>query len=177
MKKVIIITSSYRENSNSSLLAEAFKEGAEEVGNQVEIFSLKENRIAPCIGCSQCQVHGECFMKDKLNETLDKIIDSDVFVFASPTYYYSVSGNLKNFIDRTFAKFTKIKDKDFYYIGSSTDTSKSGIDRCVQTVQGFLDCVDNVKLKGIVYGTGLTDPDDARYSESLKEAYEMGKMI
>ena len=47
----------------------------------------------------------------------------------------------------------------------------------MDTVQGFLDCVENVKVKGIVYGTGLTDPDDARYLDILKEAYEMGKKI
>lgn len=177
MKKIVIITSSLRENSNSSLLAEAFKEGAEETGNSVEIISLKENRVAPCIGCSQCQVHGKCFMKDKLNEILDKIIAADVFVFASPTYYYSISGTLKNFIDRTYAKYSKIKNKDFYYIGSSSDTSKESIDKSVETVKGFLKCVENVNLKGVIYGTGLTDPDDARYSDVLRQAYEMGKKI
>ncbi len=88
MKKVVIITSSLREQSNSSLLAQAFKEGAEESGNSVELISLKENRIAPCVGCSQCQVHGECFMKDKLNDILDKIIEADVFAFSSPTYRF-----------------------------------------------------------------------------------------
>ena len=61
MKKVLIITSSLWEQSNSSLLAEAFKEGAEESKNNVEIIPLRENRIAPCIGCGSCQVHGECF--------------------------------------------------------------------------------------------------------------------
>ena len=177
MKKVVIITSSLREQSNSSLLAQAFKEGAEESGNSVELISLKENRIAPCVGCSQCQVHGECFMKDKLNDILDKIIEADVFAFSSPTYYYSISGTLKNFIDRTFAKFTKIENKDFYYIGSSTDTSKTSIDGAIETVNGFLRCVKNVKLKGIIYGTGLTDPGDAKYDDSLKQAYEMGKNI
>ena len=177
LKKVLIITSSLRDNSNSSALAERFMEGAKETGNEVELISLKTNRIAPCLGCNHCQIHGECIMKDKLNEMLDKIIDSDVLVFASPTYYYSISGTLKNFIDRTYAKFTKIKNKDFYYIGSSTDSSKSGIDRCVETVKGFLDCVENVNLKGIVYGTGLTDVGDAKYSNSYNEAYEMGKNI
>jgi len=177
MKKVLIITSSLRENSNSNVLAERFLEGAKESGNDVELISLKTNRIASCLGCNYCQIHGECIMKDKLNEILDKVIESDVLVFASPTYYYSISGTLKNFIDRTYAKFTKIKDKDFYYIGSSTDTSKSGISRCVDTVKGFLDCVENVNLKGIVYGTGLTDVGDAKYSDSYKEAYEFGKNI
>lgn len=177
MKKVLIITSSLREQSNSTLLAQAFKEGAEEKGNEVELISLRENRIAPCVGCGSCQVHGECFMKDKLNDILDKVIDVDVLVFASPTYYYSVNGTLKNFIDRTYAKYSKIKNKDFYYIGSSSDTSKESIDGAVETVKGFLRCVENVNLKGIVYGLNLNDQGEARYSESLKQAYEMGKNI
>ena len=177
MKKVLIITSSLREQSNSTLLAQAFKEGAEEKGNEVEIISLRENRIAPCVGCGSCQVHGECFMKDKLNDILDKVIDADVLVFASPTYYYSVNGTLKNFIDRTYAKYSKIKNKDFYYIGSSSDTSKESIDGAVETVKGFLRCVENVNLKGIVYDLNLNDQGEARYSESLKQAYEMGKNI
>ncbi len=177
MKKVVIITSSLRDNSNSNVLAERFMEGAKESGNEVELISLKTNRIVSCLGCNYCQIHGECVMKDKLNEILDKIIESDVLVFSSPTYYYSISGTLKNFIDRTYAKFTKIKDKDFYYIGSSTDTSKNGIDRCVDTVKGFLDCVDNVNLKGVVYGIGLTDVGDAKYSNAYNEAYELGKKV
>lgn len=177
MKKVVIFTSSFRDDGNSNTLALAFKEGAESAGNQVEIISLKQNHIAPCIGCCYCQVHGECFMKDKLNDLLDKIIDCNVFVFASPTYYYSVSGNLKNFIDRTFAKFKKIKNKDFYYIGSSSDPSNASIDGALQTVKGFLRCLENVKLKGVVYGTALTDIGDAKFSKCLKEAYNLGKNI
>ena len=116
-------------------------------------------------------------MKDRLNEILDKVIEADVLVFASPTYYYSISGTLKNFIDRTYAKFTKIKNKDFYYIGSCTDDDKETIDRCVETVKGFIDCVENVNLKGFVYGISLTDVGDAKYSETYNEAYEMGKNI
>ncbi|MBQ8132158.1 MAG: flavodoxin family protein [Bacilli bacterium] len=177
MKKVVIITSSMRENSNSSLLSQAFQEGAESTGNEVTVVSLKKNRMTGCMGCGYCQIHGECIIKDKLNETLDQIIDADVLVFASPTYYYSISGTLKNFIDRAFAKFTRIQNKDFYYIGSCTDGNKEAIDRCVVTVQGFLDCVSNVHLKGVVYGTSLTDEGDAKYSDALKEAYEMGKAI
>lgn len=177
MKKIVIITSSLREESNSSILAEAFKEGAEEVDNEVELISLKKNRIAPCLGCNYCQIHGECVMKDKLNEILDKVIDSDVLVLASPTYYYSVSSLLKSFIDRTYAKLSKIKDKDFYYIGSSADKTKASIDGALNTINGFLRCLDNVKLKGVVYGTNLLDVDDAKYSDSLKEAYNMGKAI
>lgn len=116
-------------------------------------------------------------MKDKLNDILDKIINSDVLVFASPVYYYSITGTLKNFIDRTYAKYNKIKNKDFYFIASSADPSNESIDSALETVKGFLRCVDNVNLKGVVYGTNLNDAGEAKYSDSLKQAYELGKKV
>ncbi len=43
--------------------------------------------------------------------------------------------------------------------------------------EAFKGCVENVNLKGIVYDLNLNDQGEARYSESLKQAYEMGKNI
>lgn len=60
---------------------------------------------------------------------------------------------------------------------SSSDPSHKSIDGAVQTVKGFLVCVQSVNLKGVVYGTELADVGDAKYSKSLKEAYEMGKNV
>ena len=37
------------------------------------LCNRQKNRIAPCIGCNSCQIHGECFIKDKLNDILGKI--------------------------------------------------------------------------------------------------------
>ena len=54
-KKVLIVTSSLRKNSNSDALAEAFAKGAESAGNEVEILSLKGRDIAYCNGCLACQ--------------------------------------------------------------------------------------------------------------------------
>ena len=41
MKKVLIISSSPRKNSNSETLCKAFAEGAKEAGNEVEIVTLR----------------------------------------------------------------------------------------------------------------------------------------
>ena len=60
MKKVLIITTSLRPNSNSDLLGENFAKGALEVGNEVEIISLKGKNIAFCRGCFVCQKTKEC---------------------------------------------------------------------------------------------------------------------
>ena len=74
-------------------------------------------------------------------------------------------------------KFNKIKDKDFYFIGSCVDPSKESINGALETINCFLRCVDNVKLQGVFYGLGLNDQGEARYSKSLQQAYELGKNI
>ena len=112
-----------------------------------------------------------------MNEILEKIIDADVLVFATPIYFYDVAGQLKAFIDRILPRYTEISDKDFYFIATCAEDDKEAISSSIQTVKGFLDCVSNVNLKGIVYGTGLYQTGEAKHSNKSKEAYEMGKNI
>ena len=57
-KKVLIISTSVRNNSNSEALANAFAEGAREAGNEVETVSLQGKTIAFCKGCLACQKAG-----------------------------------------------------------------------------------------------------------------------
>ena len=53
-KKVLIIETSLRPNSNSDKLAESFAEGARAEGNEVEVVSLKGKNIKFCTGCFGC---------------------------------------------------------------------------------------------------------------------------
>ncbi len=63
-KKVLVISTSVRGNSNSEKLAEAFADGAKAAGNEVELVSLKDKTIAFCKGCLACQQTGHCVIKD-----------------------------------------------------------------------------------------------------------------
>ena len=85
-KKVVIISSTPRKNGNSQILCEAFEKGAKETGNDVELISLRENRINYCVGCYGCRKTGKCVQKDGMNEILDKMLDADVLVFGTPIY-------------------------------------------------------------------------------------------
>lgn len=176
-KKVVIISSTPRLNGNSHKLCEEFKRGAEETGNEVELISLRENKINYCIACYSCRNTGKCFQNDGMNEIIEKMIDADVLVFATPIYFYDVAGQLKTFIDRILPQYTKIRDKDFYFIATCADGRKEAISSSLQTINGFLDCVSNVNLKGVVYGTGLYNVGEAENSNKSKEAYQMGKNI
>ena len=176
-KKVVIISSTPRKNGNSQILCEAFEKGAKEAGNEVDLISLRENKINFCIACYGCENTGVCIQNDGMNEILDKIVDTDVLVLASPIYMYDVCGQLKTFIDRILPKYTEIKNKDLYFIATCAEDDKNAISSAIQTVNGLIDCLEDVRLKEIVYGTGLYDIGEATDSKAYKKAYELGKNI
>ena len=90
-KKVLIISSSMRNKSNSEKLAEQFAKGAEEAGNNVEIVSLKGKQLDFCQGCLACSKTGYCVLGDEGNEIAEKMKQADVIVFTTPIYYYEMS--------------------------------------------------------------------------------------
>ena len=63
-KKVLVISTSLRERSNSEALADAFAEGAKAAGNEVEKISLRGKKISFCRGCLACLGKGRCVIQD-----------------------------------------------------------------------------------------------------------------
>ena len=100
MKKVIVISTSLRAGSNSDMLAEKFAEGAKASGNEVEKISLRGKEIKFCIGCLSCQRTGACVFKDDVPAIMEKVLNADVVCWATPIYYYEMSGQMKTLIDR-----------------------------------------------------------------------------
>lgn len=93
-KKVLIISTSIRPNSNSELLANAFADGARKSGNEVELVSLIDKTIGFCKGCLACQKLGRCVVKDDANEITEKLLNAEVVVWVTPIYYYEMSGQM-----------------------------------------------------------------------------------
>ena len=107
MKKVLIISTSLREGSNSEILAKKFYEGVKSKGTDVELISLKNKNIAFCKGCLACQKIGKCIINDDANEITDKICNSDIIVWATPIYYYEMAWQMKTLIDRANSLFAR----------------------------------------------------------------------
>ena len=74
----------------------------EKLGIGSSIFQLGNQPVAGCIACGACRKTGRCFRSDKVNEALEIVPDYDGFVFGSPVYYASASGQLESFLDRLF---------------------------------------------------------------------------
>ncbi len=88
--------------SNTDRLLLPFLEGAQEAGATTEVVYLKEQRIEYCQGCFNCWVvtPGVCIHDDDMAALLDKIRAADVIVYATPLYVFTMSAQMKTFLDR-----------------------------------------------------------------------------
>lgn len=178
MKKVLLISASPRKNGNSDILCDRFAEGALASGNRVEKVFLAQKNIGYCRGCGVCNDTHRCVQKDDMAEIIDKMVDSEVIVLATPVYFYSVCGQMKTFIDRTVPRYTEIANKKFYFIMTAADRDKTRLERTVETFRGFTeDCLTGTREAGIIYGVGSWQAGEIKETEAYDQAYEMGMLV
>lgn len=177
-KKVLILSGSPRKSGNSDLLCDEFARGAQDAGNEVEKIRVAAKTVAPCSACYYCRDHGgKCIHQDDMAEILQKMIDADVLVLASPVYFYSINAQLKAVIDRTVARWLEVKNKEFYYIVTMADEEKTSADTTLACLRGYADCVEGAIEKGIVIGSGVYEPGKVNATPAMKQAYQMGKNV
>ena len=110
-------------------------------------------------------------------EVLQKMIDANVIVLASPVYFYSIDAQLKALIDRTVARWTEVRDKEFYYIVTCADEERESQERTIECFRGYADCVEGAVEKGVVYATGVYEKGEIKDTPFMKQAYEMGLSV
>lgn len=176
-KKILILSGSPRKDGNSDMLCNEFMRGAAESGNEVEKIRVSEKKIGYCTACYACRGTGVCAIKDDMAEVMQKIIDADVLVLASPVYFYSIDAQLKALIDRTVCRWTEVKNKEFYYIMTAADSGMESMETTLACFRGYADCVEGAKEMGVIYGTGVYDKGEILNKQQMQEAYEMGKGV
>ena len=104
--KVMAINSSPRgeKTSRTFLILDSLIKGMREAGAEVKMVHLRDKQIRHCIGCFTCwtKTPGTCVHKDDMtNELLPEWLASDLCVYATPLYHFTVNADMKNFIERT----------------------------------------------------------------------------
>lgn len=177
-KKVLVISTSLRNNSNSDTLAKAFVKGAKEAGHDVTEISLKNKNIGFCKGCLACLKLGHCVIKDDAVEIAQQMHDAQVIVFATPIYYYEMSGQMKTMLDRANPLYgTDYAFQDIYMLSTATENNNGVDSRAINGLEGWIACFDRAKLAGSVFAGGVNTPGKIAGHSALIKAYEMGKEV
>lgn len=178
MKKVIVISTSLRVGSKSDMLADKFIEGAQAAGNEVEKITLSGKSIGFCKGCLACQKLGKCVIDDDANAIMQKVLEADVVCWATPIYYYEMSGQMKVLIDRMNAMYSlDYKFRDVYMLTTAAEDEPEVPKRAEAGLTGWIDCYPKSRLAGTLFCGGVDAPRTIRGSVKLQEAYQLGKNI
>ncbi len=178
MSRIVILIGSMRKDGNTDLLAKAFAEGASK-NNIVEIVSVADYKVNPCIGCNSCFTRegNKCFQKDDMAEIYKKLKVADMVVIASPVYFYGISAELKAIIDRLHTPMRnefRIKKLALMLVGAATLPELfDAIKLQYQLVLNFFHLED----AGMVLVKGVKDIGDIKGTKALDEAYNLGASI
>ncbi len=107
MDKVLGIAGSPRRNGNTELLLRELLRGAETSGLETELIFLCKLNLSPCTSCDSCQKDGKCVINDDMQLMYQKLLEAGYIIFASPIYFRGVSAQLKMFIDRCQALWSR----------------------------------------------------------------------
>ena len=104
--KILALNSSPRSGgqSKTEIMLNALVSGMRKAGADVEVVHLRKKKIKKCAGCFSCwtKTPGTCIHKDDMTQELfPKWLESDLVVYASPLYHFTVNAAMKAFIERT----------------------------------------------------------------------------
>jgi len=129
MKKILIIgiNGSPHKNGTTVMALNRVLESSKKHGADIKIIHLIDKKINPCRGCYSedprlCKY--PCNVKDDMQEILKLMIRADAFVFASPVYWFNMSGLMKNFMDRLTSLATrgyKLEGKVGVFVAASKE--------------------------------------------------------
>jgi multimeric flavodoxin WrbA len=177
MSRILILTGSPRRNGNTDRLAQSFAKGAEE-SNQVEIVSVCDYKVNPCIGCNSCfsREGNRCFQNDDMTAIYEKLSQADILIIASPVYFYGISSQLKAIIDRLHTPLRNsfnIKKLGLILVGAATLPELfDAIITQYRLVLNFFKLED----AGSVLVRGAKEKGEVS-EEDLKKAFELGKSL
>ena len=176
--KIVILAGSPNRKGSSNLLADCFRQGAEEAGHTVEIIDAAHADIHPCTGCIHCGYEGPCAQKDGMERIRPAILGADMLVFATPLYYYGMSAQLKTLIDRFCAFNSSLQRKGMKAAilsaaWNSDNWTFDALEAHYETLLRYLNLTD----MGRIWGRGCGTPSMTKRSAYMRMAYELGKNL
>ncbi|MGE5633315.1 MAG: flavodoxin family protein [Caulobacteraceae bacterium] len=182
--KVLALLGSPRRKGNTALLLDEYIRGIKDSHKDAEITKifLQEKAIKNCMACEACHnvPVGKCAIKDDMQELYPLFREADMVIYATPVYWWSVSAQLKAFMDRCYA-LGPIADsfagkKAVLLMTYGGELPNKGPELVKTT---FEEICDYKEMKLIdVYGVCTDDyMPVAENTKALKDVYEMGLRV
>jgi hypothetical protein len=185
MKAIVFNSSPKGERGFTELILKPFTEGMVDAGAEVERYFNHRLRINPCLGCYRCKFKtpGKCIHRDDMQDLMPRIIESDIWVFATPVFIGGMNGPMKTLLDRLFPLGTQqphlvdnrtvmtprwnLKDIKVCLVSSCGLWELSQFDYIVQHIKEFC------RLTQVTYSTAILRPHAPRMAEMLVKGNNM----
>lgn len=176
--KITVITGSPHKRGTTALLADKFIAGATEAGHDVYRFDAAFEDVKPCLSCGYCtRNESECVYKDSMSKLNDKLFESDMVVFVTPIYYFTMSAQMKAAVDRLHANNAKLSGnkKAMLFAASALadDGTMEGLQKTYEAILSYL----NWKDAGMLFAKGCPTREVIETTDYPQQAYEMGKAV
>ncbi len=177
-KEIVILLGSPRKNGNSEQLADALIKGAERAGHRVTRIYAND-LDAGCCDCGGCYHTEEtpCCQHPDFNGIARAILRADGIVFATPLYWYDISGKLKSLIDNMYCFYATGKPlarkrAAMICCGHAEDYMMfDGVQRTFELIVRAMDW----STAGQIYVPGVFRPGDVQHTDGLKRCETLGE--
>lgn len=160
--RIAILNGSPRKE-NTAAMIEAFREGAEEAGHEVEVIHVGKMKINGCLACEYCHTKGEgkCIQKDDLEKIMPAYLESNMLVFASPIYYFAPTAQLEAAWQRVYCIGKPAKATKAALLLSS---GSGAYDAAIAQYKAFTGYV-GIQDMGVCTATGDENKSEAKLAE------------
>ena len=182
--KVLGILGSPRVRGNSDILLDQALTGAKETGAEVEKIVLVKKKISGCLDCGQCNKVGGCVVKDDMQLIYKKILEADAIIHSVPVYFWTMTSQMKAYLDRWCAFFdenwelhkvyvSEMKRKKIGLITVCGDPNPSTSDPIVHTFKNTCEFT-GLDLFGVVKASASKKGEVGGNKKAMKEAFNLG---
>ena len=175
---IVVLMGSPNINGSTGILISEFIKGANEAGHTCEMIDVCHADIRPCTGCVACGYEGPCVQKDDIQKIREKLLSSDMVVFATPLYYYGMSAQLKTVVDRFCAYNSSLNSRHLKsalltVAWNADDWTFEALVTHYKTLVRYI----NFEDMGMVLGYGCGTPVMTKRSIYPEKAYELGRNL
>ncbi len=179
--KVIAFNGSARKDGNTAILINQVFSELEKQDIETEMIQLSSQKVRGCIACYKCFENRDqrCSVKnDIVNDCIEKMLQADGIILASPTYFADVSAELKALIDRAGLVAKANSDMFSRKVGASiVAVRRGGSVHAFDSMNHFF-LISQMIIPGSCYwnmGFGLDIGDVEKDDEGLQTMRTLGQ--